>query len=1224
MKNNVLIIISLTFFALNGQELKLGLPVGHTAGVNKAFFSPDDKYVLTIALDKNAKVWDSETGKYLFSLKENNNYRDAIYSPNGNKIATLSGYTLPKPRRYTTKIWDAKTGKLICNLEANYEFSMPYTQQGYISNPFNPDGTRIVSFIKNDSIIKILDTSTGEMIHRLVGHKNSIKSAFYNTDGSKIITTTELMAKIWDANSGKLLHDLMGHTESINSALFSLDGKKIITTSKKSMKIWNAETGELIKSISMNYDIPGYPLFSPEEELLITISDNDVKLKTRFINLKTGEYKPDFKRCTKSLNFSPNGKKIIATYRNKDVAHIIDAKSGKLLDSLKINKRYFYYDYAEFSPNGKKIVTVSAQTAKIWNAESGKLICNLENHARFISDIALSPNEKYVAVAQGSSSIRILDFQSGKLIHTLENQHYVRSIKFNNDNNKLLSVSNKIVKIWNVKTGQLSKTLNEPDFRFKCASFSPDGNKIVTGSYHKSVKIWDTNSGDLLKSTPRLPDTSLDEMQETEIIAASFNPEGNKVITTSRKATTIRDAKTMALLDSLYMPNSWIQDIKFIPNGEEIGILIGKYVKIWNPKTNEVSQIFKEDTTNIGSSSFSTGGKKIVSWFREGTIQIWNAETGKLLFNKNGHSDMVRAVSLGTNDTKLISGSRNGSLIFWDIRSGNQLIKSYFFGNNKWVHIHPTGLFDASPEAMELMYWTKGLEVIEFSQLKNKYYTPGLWKKVMNDEYLGNADIKKDGVELYPEVVVGEIENNMLPIYLTKREGGYGDVNIYLNGKEIIQDARPKNFDETLNKQTIYFDITNYENQTINGENTYEVKVKNKKGDVTSRGAKAKAIRTKKTKTPSFHALLIGVSDYVGDDIDLKYPVIDIDAMENALQLTTKNLFKETHIIKLATNIDQRPRKEIIKEAVEKIAKKSKAEDVFMVYMSGHGINWSDNNNISDFYFLTEDARFTNKEAYNDEALRKSTTISTNEWVELIKKIPANKIVMVIDACGSGQAVENLVTKRDIDSDQIKAIDRMKDRTGMFVISGSAANQVSYEASKYGQGLLTYTLLKGMSGVALKENSKVDVSTLFNYAKDEVPRLAEDIGGIQEPLVLFPKSGSFDIGILNSDDQGKIVINEPKQVYVRSNLLNTYELEDNLELSVLLDKELNSLSTKDYEVIWVDANKYSNGCKITGTYKQEETQITLSYKTKCKGKELRYKVSAKTREELIKKIMRNL
>ena len=90
---------------------------------------------------------------------------------------------------------------------------------------------------------------------------------------------------------------------------------------------------------------------------------------------------------------------------------------------------------------------------------------------------------------------------------------------------------------------------------------------------------------------------------------------------------------------------------------------------------------------------------------------------------------------------------------------------------------------------------------------------------------------------------------------------------------------------------------------------------------------------------------------------------------------------------------------------------------------------------------------------------------------------------------------------RDVPSSQIRALERLKDRTGVYVLAGSASDAVSYEASRYGQGLLTYSLLLGMRGAALREESYVDVGRLFAYATDEVPSLARGIGGVQRPLL---------------------------------------------------------------------------------------------------------------------------
>jgi hypothetical protein len=243
--------------------------------------------------------------------------------------------------------------------------------------------------------------------------------------------------------------------------------------------------------------------------------------------------------------------------------------------------------------------------------------------------------------------------------------------------------------------------------------------------------------------------------------------------------------------------------------------------------------------------------------------------------------------------------------------------------------------------------------------------------------------------------------------------------------------------------------------------------------------------------------------------------------------------------------------------------------------------------------------------------------------VEWLKLIPANKKVMIIDACGSGKAVDNLIASRNVEGSQLKAIDRMKDRTGMYIISGCAADAVSFEASQYGQGLLTYSILQGMKGAALKEDQYVDINTIFNFAKDQVPNMAKGIGGIQQPQLLIPKGGSFDIGILPIESRALIPLASPKKVFIKSVLVDVEEFEDILKLSQALNNELSIYAARGPEssMVFFDADDYPNACKITGGYTQENGVITLNMKLRCGESLEKYSVEAGTKEELIVKIL---
>ena len=77
----------------------------------------------------------------------------------------------------------------------------------------------------------------------------------------------------------------------------------------------------------------------------------------------------------------------------------------------------------------------------------------------------------------------------------------------------------------------------------------------------------------------------------------------------------------------------------------------------------------------------------------------------------------------------------------------------------------------------------------------------------------------------------------------------------------------------------------------------------------------------------------------------------------------------------------------------------------------------------------------------------------------------------------------------------------MRDRSGVFLLAGCAGDAVSYEATRYGQGLLTYSLLEAIhSWTGLRDGGFVDVAKLCDTAARRVEELAKTIKGVQKPV----------------------------------------------------------------------------------------------------------------------------
>ncbi len=524
-----------------------------------------------------------------------------------------------------------------------------------------------------------------------------------------------------------------------------------------------------------------------------------------------------------------------------------------------------------------------------------------------------------------------------------------------------------------------------------------------------------------------------------------------------------------------------------------------------------------------------------------------------------------------------------------------------------WAVTTPSGLFDASPEMMGNLHYVVGREIIELDQLKERYYQPGLLGKILGfDKGTLRTVSAFDKVSLYPEISAN-IEKTQLNIQLSQHEGGtMGKLSLFVNGKLKKADINP----ERLQTLRINLDEFNnfYRSDTVNtiglvaynGDNwlksrMYELPYQASRGRGESTGA-AKPSACGSVK-PNLFLIVVGTSQYNDASKSLSFPDQDAAEMANALSSTGKELFGNNVQLKLLSTAGggvEVSSKANIQAAFQAVAQQATPCDVVVAYFSGHGTTWGKDADKTNFYYLTKD--ITNAKL-SDEAVRTAYAVSDAELTQWLSAIPAQKQVLILDACNSGKAAENFGTngQKDLNSDAVIAFELMKDRTGTFILTGSAADMVSYESNKYGQGLLTYSLLEGMSGTALKDGRYVDIMTLFQHSRDLVPLLAKSIGNVQNPVIAAPReASSFPVGI--KDARVKIELAQPKPVVIRSNFQDKVKFKDGLGLTRALNDYFHAQNVKGAQAqfVFYDIDEYQEGFSINGNYSVSGETVTVN------------------------------
>jgi len=1214
MKKSVIFFLLIFFLAqifflpVYSQKPVLMLPEGHTGYIYSITYSPDGKTVLTASADKTAKRWDVKTGKLLNSYEDHPDMVEAAgYSPDGKFIYTAC-------EDDSVRVWQSHTGELLFSFYGIYPV-------------FSHDG-KSIAVTNSDKNILILDVQNGKLLRTLKGHKDWVRSIRFSYDNMEIITASDdNTAKIWNSQTGKLIFSLKGHTNRVLLGEFSPDGKTIITGSEdNTAKIWDAQTGKLLNTLSDAVNKVVIASFSRDGSKILTATgDKTLKIWERNGNLLSTL--AGHKYAIENASFSPDGKNIISA--DWAYTNIWDSNEGRILKTLQGS-------HAAYSPDGSTFINQQSETMNVRDAHNFDLLSVMEGHSGHLYSTFFSPSGRNFLTISQDNKARIWDSGKGKILNVLDNAGY--DAIYSPDGNTIATTSgNYTIKLWDAQNAKLKDSLpGNTDFIWSL-NFSRDGKKLVSSSDDRTAKIWDVTSGELVYSL----------VHEDQIMDAIFSPDGKSILTgTGGTTVSLFDLNGKLIfcqtdINSPINSNSFSPDCRYIALGSEDNV-----ASISEIITGEISKSFEKssyhETYWVG---YSPDGERIVTISEDGTTDLWDAESQKLLYALNRNSEdycpaifspdgktlittsagkigsmwdtesgkLIQSFDLHNGTIEDISWSDsllvsvfNSKITFYSLKNGKELLSVVAIDENDWIVSHPSGLFDASQGALDKMYYVQGDDIIELNQLKERYYEPGLWEKVMgsNKEPLRNvAGFEK--ISSAPAVNLS-ISNDVLDITLENRGGGIGKFQVFINGKEVLTGNTPESETKfrggAVLKST--FNLRGHPYLLPGKENEISVKAFNEENYLTSRGEAIKYSGNSNvlTEKPRLFLVSIGISDYTGDGLDLKYAAKDAEDMAKALNLGASNLFgaEKTITFKLTTDEADKmnwPTKENIKNAFASISKDAKAYDVLVVYLSGHGINWGGQD--GDFYYLTQDAFSGNGDVYNDPVIRGKTTLSSAELTELIKSVAALKEVLIIDACASGRAVENLMEKRDVSSSALRALDRMKDRTGLHIITGCAADAVSYEVSRFGQGVLTYSLLEGIKGASLREERFVDVVKLFQYSAERVPQLAEGIGGIQQPRIFSPfGESSFDIGEIRGSDKVLIRLAKAKPMVLMSSLKDKDSFDDDLGIEKLVDEKLRDLSSDPVssQFIFIEANEFPDSYRIRGAYSTSGniTEVTVN------------------------------
>lgn len=546
----------------------------------------------------------------------------------------------------------------------------------------------------------------------------------------------------------------------------------------------------------------------------------------------------------------------------------------------------------------------------------------------------------------------------------------------------------------------------------------------------------------------------------------------------------------------------------------------------------------------------------------------------------------VLQATFSANGRLFATASRDGRVTLWDLDRVAQVATLVSFADGTWAVSDEAGRFDgADGGRVAGLHWVVDDTPIALDQLRERFYAPGLLARALGHDPTPLQDVDLRGsVPLPPRAVAAIDSDGRLTARFQDMGGGLGDVDLLINGRPVPTATRAA--------AELSLDLKEQPALIPGEDNVIRVSARNADGWLHGRAVTLhyRPPVVQAPDPPELWAVIIGVSDYAGEDLDLRFAAKDAADMAEAIRLAAGGLFGEAqvHVQLLRTGGAVEPTRAAIASAFAE-ARQARPQDVFVAYFAGHGVTWGGAD--GDFHFLTRDATTARP---SDPKAQEHMAVSSDMLAEWMRTVPANKQVLLLDTCASGQLIDDLFAARDVDVGRARALHRLRDRAGLYVLAGSAADAVSYEASRYGQGLLTWSLLSGMRWDALRDGEFLDVSRWLGHAADTVPGLARHLGGVQRPLVAVPRgAASFDIGRLGPEERQAVPVAAPQPLILRTSLQDEVRFTDHLGLAGIIDRTLRRHAGD--RAVFVQGAGLPDGRQVVGRYTVEGERLRLQF-----------------------------
>lgn len=566
--------------------------VGHTGEVRCVRFSPNGKLLATGATDGTLRLWDIATQKELWKHKGGTHCNSIDFSSNGTRL--LANYYAPLDEG--TVVWDVSDPKKVVRATSlpPGTIRFPIDDQQRLVRSGRPTaiidakgtelhtidvGSHRIRHLSEDwqTVVthdEIWDVASGQRLAKLPEHRGIVQNdwsaaAVSPLDPNIVVTGALEGARVWTRDGTPLATLPNTRGTSITAIDFSCDGKllavykvtggvQVFDTSMREPASWKQHqfvtvfTGSTLTFSPTEQDllavagedgvVRGFRIGESSSTDLTIEHDNeviDVQLSQdgRYVavSMPSGEVhlweiapKRQLLRVEPYEEWSPisgtflsrdlvsfsRDSKFVAIVGPQDQITLYDIEHETRRELVPertrdVAKLRFRYSNTQFSRDGKRLYAVALQgrsgVIHVWDLSTSapKLLRNLSTPCESKSNaIDISPNGGLLAIGVANKGTNIYKLPDMRLIAEIVHaESGALAVRFSPDGEKLATGSflPEAAQIWDTSTWQLVTEFHHP-MPVTDVSWSADGQRLATSGFDATTRLWDVETQQVIST----------------------------------------------------------------------------------------------------------------------------------------------------------------------------------------------------------------------------------------------------------------------------------------------------------------------------------------------------------------------------------------------------------------------------------------------------------------------------------------------------------------------------------------------------------------------------------------------------------------------------------------------------------------------------------------------------------------------------------------------------